>query len=364
MFWLHDRARRLTLGRYGSISLAEARVKYTEAKKAVEDGRDPAADKVEHNRAERDAETVAELVELYLAKWARPRKRSAHEDERILYKDVVPIWGKRRAKDIRRRDVIALLDAIVERGAPIQANRTLACVRKMFNWAVKRDLLDASPSVQIDRPADENIRDRALSDEEVKTFWNGLEKGAMTASIRLALKLQLVTGQRRGEILSAEWSEIDIEDKVWTIPAEKAKNNLLHAVPLSPLALKILGTIKRDGGESGLVFPSPRKKDCPITGRAVTNAVRHNLHLIGVFDVTPHDLRRTAATQLSKLGTSRVVLSQILNHMDKSVTARYDTHRYLPEKRAALDRWAAHLEAVISGEATPSNVVELKPSAR
>ena len=368
MFWRHGKARRMTLGKYGArddggISLAEARIKYAEAKKALHDGDDPAADKVEHNRAERTAETVTELVELYLEKWSRPRKRSASEDERILYKDVTPAWGKRRAKDIKRKDVIALLDSIVERGAPIQANRTLACVRRMFNWAVKRDLLDASPCVQIERPAKENQRDRALSDEEVKTFWHGLEKAEMTETIRLALKLQLVTGQRKGEILTAEWSEIDTEGKVWTVPAEKAKNNMQHAVPLTPLALEILGTLKRDNGESDLLFESPRKKGWPVTGQSVDHAVRNNRALIGVDNVTPHDLRRTVATRLAALGTNRLVLSKILNHMDRSVTGRYDTHHYLPEKRAALERWAVHLERVISGETAPSNVVELKPRA-
>ena len=362
-YWRDNKARRMTLGVYGDITLAEARVMYAKAKKDLSEGHDPGAEMVDHRQAERDAETVAELAELYLEKWSRPRKRSAAEDERILSKDVTPAWGKRKAKDITRRDVIALLDRIVERGAPIQANRTLACVRRMFNWAIERDLLGASPCVQIKAPAKETQRDRALSDEEVKTFWHGLEKAEMTETIRLALKLQLVTGQRKGEILAAEWSEIDTESKVWTVPAAKAKNNMQHAVPLTPLALEILGTIKRDNGESDLLFPSPRKKGWPVTGQSVDHAVRNNRQLIGVDDVTPHDLRRTVATRLAALGTDRFVLSKILNHRDQTVTGRYDTHHYLNEKRSALERWGAHLERVISGKTAPSNIIELQREA-
>ncbi len=361
-YWRDNKARRMTLGVYGDVTLAEARMKYAKAKKDLSEGHDPGAEMVDHRQAERDAETVAELAELYLEKWSRPRKRSAAEDERILSQDVTPAWGKRKAKDITRRDVIALLDRIVERGAPIQANRTLACVRRMFNWAVERDLIGASPCVQIKAPAIENRRDRALSDSEVATFWHGLAKAKMTETIRLALKFQLATGQRKGEILSAEWSEIDRNNALWTIPGEKTKNNIQHAVPLTSLALDLLKDIEAKSNDSPFLFPSPRT-DRPITGQSVDHAVRNNRDLIGVGDVSPHDLRRTVATRLAALGINRLVLSKILNHVDRSVTGRYDTHLYVEEKKTALERWGRHLERVITGEGTPSNVVELQRGA-
>lgn len=358
-YWRDNKARRMTLGVYGDVTLAEARMKYAKAKKDLSEGRDPGAEMVEHRQAERDAETVAELVELYLEKWSRPRKRSAVEDERILRKDMLPMWGTRKAKDIKRREVIVLLDRIVERGAPIQANRTLACIRRMFNWAIERDILDASPCVQIKAPAKENQRDRALSDAEVATFWHGLDKARMSETIRLALRLQLVTGQRKGELLAAEWAEIDKENTLWTIPAEKTKNNMQHVVPLTPLAFELLVAIEGNSNGSPYLFPSPRT-DRPVTGQSVDHAVRNNRELIGVGDVTPHDLRRTVATRLAALGTNRLILSKILNHVDRSVTGRYDTYHYADEKRSALEQWGSHLERLIHGESASSNVVKLQ----
>ncbi|MCH7942167.1 MAG: tyrosine-type recombinase/integrase, partial [Proteobacteria bacterium] len=366
MYWLNGKARRMTLGVYGEghgqLSLADANVKHAEARKAVGEGRDPASETVEARQAEREAETVADLVEAYLEKWARPRKRSAGEDERILNKEIVPRWGTRKAKDIKRREIIALLDTVVERGAPIQANRTLACVRRMFNWAIERDMIDASPCLRVKAPSPENRRDRTLSDDEISTFWHGLEKAKMTETVRLALKFQLVTAQRKGEVIAAEWSELDRDrdNGLWTIPAEKAKNGVQHVVPLSPLALDVLDAIEVNvtpTDEKGkalerttpYLFPSPRGARS-TTGPAVDHALRNNRALIGVSDVVPHDLRRTAATRMASLGVDRTVLAKILNHVDRSVTGRYDTHTYVPEKRAALERWARKLEAIISGK--------------
>ena len=367
MFWLNGKARRMTLGTYGDgagqLSLADANVKHAEAKKARSEGRDPGSETVEAHQAEREAETVGDLIDLYLAKWARPRKRSAGEDERILHKEIVPHWGARKAKDIRRRDIIALLDGIVDRGAPIQANRTLACVRRMFSWAIERDMLDASPCVQIKAPAPENRRDRALNDAELATFWHGLDDARMTDTIRLALKLQLVTAQRKGEVIAAEWSEFDRDNRLWTIPAVKAKNGVQHVVPLSPLALGVLDAIEAnrpepDAEPSRLLFPSPRG-DKPILGQSVDHALRGNRTKIGVDDLTPHDLRRTAATAMAALGVDRMALARVLNHVDRSVTGRYDTYHYADEKRAALERWGRKLEEIVSGRDAPSKVVEL-----
>ena len=130
MYRFNGKPRRMTLGTYPAVGVADARVKHARAKADLEKGIDPGGMEVERRRAERSAETVADLVEEYLEKWAKPRKRSAAEDERTLRKEVVPLWGNRKAKDITRRDVITLLDGIVERGSPIQANRTLAMIRK------------------------------------------------------------------------------------------------------------------------------------------------------------------------------------------------------------------------------------------
>jgi integrase len=358
--------RRMTLGKYPAVSLADARVKLAEAKRLLGTGIDPGAVKIDRQKADRTAETVAEVTEDYLEKWARPRKRSAAEDERILRKDVISVWGPRKAKDIARRDVIALLDAIVERGSPIAANRTLAVIRRMFGWALSRDIVPSSPCVAVRAPAKENRRDRVLSADEIASLWHALDDPApaISPAIRLALKLQLVTGQRKGEVISAEWGEFD--EGVWTIPAAKAKNAMPHRVPLSPLALALLDEIKAatskrqdpsSGGPPRWLFASPRGAK-PITGSAVDHAMRDNREALCTGQTTPHDLRRTVASHMTSIGISRLVVAKILNHAEPGVTAVYDRHSYDPEKRAALAAWGRRLEEIIAApRADAPNVI-------
>jgi integrase len=361
--WLyhHDgRPRRMTLGNYPAMGLADARIKLAEARKLLAKGTDPGESGVRQRKAERIAETVEELVEGYLEKWARPRKRSAAEDERQLRKDAIPAWGRRKAKDITRRDVIALLDTIVDRGSPIAANRMLACLRRMFGWALSRDFVPINPCAGVPAPGKENRRDLVLSAGQIATFWHSLDHPALPVSalIRLALKLQITTGQPKGEVIGAEWGEFDLSEGVWTIPAEKAKNGLPHRVPLSPLALTVLGKIEATAGKHQTwLFPSPRTESA-IGVTAADHAVRKNRGLLGIGDATPHDLRRTAASHMTSIGVSRLVVSRILNHAEPGVTAVYDRHSYDAEKRAALAAWGARLEEIVGIRQERRNVVD------
>jgi integrase len=365
------RPRRMTLGSYPAMGLADARIKFAEARKLLQRGIDPGEVNVQQRKVERAAETVEELADAYLEKWARPRKRSAAEDERILRKDIIPVWGRRKGKDITRRDVIGLLDAIVERGSPIAANRTLAVIRRMFGWALSRDIVPTSPCAAVKAPAKENRRDRVLSAGEIAALWHALANPdlAISATIRLALKLQLVTAQRKGEVISAERSEFDLRESVWTIPATKAKNGMPHRVPLSPLALAVLDEIEAatdkrlapgaDGSPRWL-FPSSRRAGRPITGSAVDHAMRDNSGSLGTGDATPHDLRRTAASHMTSIGISRLVVSKILNHAEPGVTAVYDRHSYDREKRAALDAWGRRIEEIVGASSECVNVLRMR----
>ena len=369
VYRFEGRPRRMTFGTYPKLGLADARLKLAEARKLLEGGVDPGRVEAQQRKAERTAETIVELAEAYLEKWARPRKRSAAEDERILRKDVISEWGPRKAKDIARRDVIALLDAIVDRGSPIAANRTLAVIRRMFGWALSRDIVPASPCVAVAAPAKENRRDRVLSTDEIASLWHALGRSdlGISPSIRLALKLQLLTAQRKGEIIGAEWSEFDLQEGVWTIPATKSKNGMPHRVPLSPLARALLDEIETATGKRPdpgrdspprWLFPSPRLGRA-ITGPAVDHAMRNNRDVIGAGEATPHDLRRTAASHMTSIGISRLVVSKILNHAEPGVTAVYDRHSYDAEKRAALAAWGTRLEEIIGARPEHGNVVRL-----
>jgi integrase len=352
------KARRMTFGTYPSVGLAKARVRHSRARELLEQGTDPGAQQIEHKRAEGSATTVSDLIDEYLDKWAKPRKRSAGEDERILRKEAEPAWGRRKAKDITRRDVITLLDGIVDRGAPIQANRTLAVIRKMFNFAISRDIVDATPVAMVKAPAKENQRDRVLSADEIRALWKGLDTAPMSEGLKLVLKLQLATAQRKGEIATAALSEFDFEASVWTIPAERSKNGQAHRVPLSPLALSLIGKAQERAGGSPWLFPSPTVSG-PITPHSVNRAVYKSLPGMGLDDVTPHDLRRTAASGMTSLGINRLTVSKILNHVETGVTAVYDRHGYDAEKRHALEVWATRLEEIITGKPATSNVVSL-----
>jgi integrase len=357
LYRFEGKPRRLTLGTYPTMTLADAHHAHGEAMKKLEQGIDPGAEAVAERAEDRQAPTVAGLVDEYLEKWAKPRKRSWREDERILKKDILPEWGRRKAREITRRDVIRLLDGIVDRGAGIMANRTLAAIRKMFNFAVSRDIVPVSPCLAVRSPAPEQQRDRVLTTDEIRALWYGLESAKMMAEgTKLAIKLQLVTGQRKAEIVSAAWDEIDLTDKWWTIPPEKAKNKLAHRVPLSPLALELLQAAKKITGDSPWIFPSPQT-DRHITPEAVDHALRRpGLETLG-FSFVPHDLRRSAASHMTGMGISRLVVSKILNHIERGVTAVYDRHSYDREKREALETWGRKLKAIIEG--TKSNVVPM-----
>jgi integrase len=346
----HGRLRRLTLGVHPHMKLAEARTNARNALHAASKGGDPATVK----REERKAETFADLAKEYIEKHAK-LKRSGREDIRLLdgsphkkrtgKKPHVPLvtrWGHYRVKDLTRRDVRTLLEEIVERGSPIMANRTLALIRKMFNFAIERDWLGSNPCQMIKHPAPERQRDRVLTEDEIRAFWKALDgEQKMIAAL---FRLRLLTAQRGGELHGAKWHEIDLVSGWWTIPAERSKNKLAHRVPLSPQAVQILTELQKAGGD--WVFPSTHKKGKHINH--AQKAIERIVERSGV-QFRGHDLRRTAASLMVGAGVPRLVVSKILNHVETGVTAVYDRHSYDLEKRAALDLWDRRLDQIVAG---------------
>ncbi len=354
------RKRRMTLGSYPALSLSEARSLHRNALTILAHGNDPGLSKQKEKLETRLSATIEALIHEYIEKWAKPRKRSWQEDERILLKDVQPAFRNRKARDITKRDILLLLDKIKERNAPIAANRTLACVRRLFNFAVERDIITSSPCSSIKAPAKENRRERCLSLDEIRCVWDGLPKARMSLSTQLVLKFQLVTAQRKGEVITAEWSDFDITAGWWTIPASKAKNDHVNRVPLSKLAIQLLDEIKTISGDSHWLFPAVRG-DGHIGGQSIDHAVRRSIEVFEVIDPwTPHDLRRTAATHITGMGIPRLVVSKLLNHAENSVTAIYDRHSYDAEKKHALDVWATKLQNLIDGVDSSDNIIALK----
>jgi integrase len=350
MYRFDDTPRLLTIGAYPLITLHSARLEAAKAKEKILQGIDPAKIKKNSKEAHKDAETVKALVTEYIEKWSKPRKRTWKEDLRILEKDVIPAFGRRKAKDIKRRDIVLLLDKIVERGAPIQANRALAVIRKMFNFAVTRSILDASPCAAIPAPSTEKRRDRVLDDDEIKAFWLELDQARMHIRIKLSLKLMLVTAQRKQEVSNAKWGEFDMKGGWWTIPSDRSKNGRSHRVPITLIAKTLLTKIKESATSSDYLFPSPRTES-PITGQSIDHALRKNVDHFSILSFTPHDLRRTASSKMTEAGISSNDVSKVLNHSDSTTIGRhYDHYSYDKEKQKALKTWSRKLDSIISGK--------------
>src|SRR3954469_14570824 len=229
--------RKLTLGPYPALDLSTARDRARDALQVVALGRDPGAEKQEERRASRDGSSERDLfstvVDTFLERHARAKtkERSAEEAERIFRKHVLPVWGERQVQDIARRDVIELLDRLVDAGKPVLANRTLAHVRKFFNWCIERSILDASPCIRLTAPADEKSRDRVLSDSEMRLVWKASER--IGFPFGPFVQLLILTAQSRDEVAGARRRELHEAGKVWTIPSTRTKNSEPHDVPLS-----------------------------------------------------------------------------------------------------------------------------------
>lgn len=355
----HGVSRRLTVGKYPLVSLSAARIAYHQAARAVAEGRDPADEKSARQVAAKEAMTVKHLCDSYILRYAKIQKRSWQEDERKLQREVVPTLGRRLISEVTRRDIAGLLDAKMDAGSPIAANRLLAVLSKMFGWAVERGELTVSPCIGIRKPAKEVSKDRVLVHSEIHPLWYALDTGrdvGMHLVTRRALQVMLLTGQRKGEVLRMRWEHVESsgDGHVWRIPAANAKSGKGHDVPLTTEVVTLLESVRvamaGSFPASPWCFPSPAKPEQHVSLTAPDHAVRSELQRKNspfkkLQPFTPHDLRRTVATGLSALGIQRLIVQKVLNHTDTSVTSVYDRYDYAKEKREALVNWGDMLIA-------------------
>jgi integrase len=358
----------MTLGQWPVLSLEQAHDDHGAARKLFMKGLDPIEErereaKARELRQQHERAVGAVTVRNVIAEWgwhyARRERKHPREAIRLLKVYLAKPWKGRPVRDLAKRDAVLLLDRI-KAHAPVMANRVYNLALQAFNFAIKRDLVSNNPFLGVGRPGgDEAPRDRKLNADEIRAFWSGLasKETEISASVRLALKLILVTAQRPGEVAGAEWSEIDTDAAIWTIPANKSKNGRAHRVPLSDLALEIIEELRGLAKGRPALLPSHQSKlkpDEPLSQRALSRALKNNHDkagkLFGLEPFTPHDLRRTAASMMTTLGIQRLHVSKILNHTDQDITgAVYDLNDYGPEKKLALTLWADHLRAVIAG---------------
>jgi integrase len=355
---LHSRAERLKLGVYPEIPLAEARAKHADARKLVAQGKSPALERRTAMLAAAKVLTVKDLADEFIERFAKVHRRRPDIVIQMVRADILPAIGSLPVDHVTRRDIIQMLDSIVDRRAPVQANRTASVVKQLFRYAIDRGMIETSPCGELRRQSiggTERSRERCLSPEEIKLFWERLPLATQLKPYPLSkasiagLRLLLVTGQRRGELTKARWSELDLANSVWHIPAEHSKNGRAHKVPLSPLAVKLFEELKSLAGDSVYVLPTPhsrRRGDVPMTERSLTKAAERAQAVVGIAKWVPHDLRRTATTQLAHMGAPPQVIEKILNHTMQGVLAVYNRHDYFAECSKALNRWALHIQDV------------------
>jgi integrase len=353
------RTRKLTIGASPEIGLKDARDLARAAHLQIASGEDPGAVK-QAARTDAKAVPARDMVEKVAAQFlARHVKNLAAatriEVGRIVAKEILPTFRGRRLSEIKRPDVIEWLDGIVDRPAPIAANRALGWFKGLCNFAVERGVLDVSPIAGIKAPAPETPRDRVLSDDELQAVWEAAD--ALEPVYAGFIKLLILSGQRLREVSEMEWKEIDLEAKLWTLPGVRAKNSIEHSIPLSDQTVEILKALPRIAG-SDFVFTINGRN--PIRG---THLVKRRIDTLAP-PMPPwvlHDIRRTVASGMARLGVNLPVIEKLLNHVSGSfagIVGVYQRHSFADEKRAAMTAWARHVQAIVTGEAQ-ANVVEL-----
>ena len=346
VYRFNGRPRRMTLGRYPTLSLAEARGLAHEALRAAALGSDPGTEKINARRTPA-ADDFDAFVSFFIDTYARPKNRSADETLRLLRREFVGVWGSRPIGEIGKHDVTAVLDRIMRAGKHTTANRSLAAIRKLFNWAVERGVLEQSPCAAIRAPAKTATRDRVLADDELVAIWKGA--AAMGYPYGPVVRLLALTGQRLGEVASMRWPEIDLVRALWSIPAERTKSARAHVVPLSAQAVQIIEALPIVS--ESFVFPA-RGRERPISGFSKWKRELDGLSKVGDWRI--HDLRRTVASGMARLGVPPHVVERILNHTTGTlggVAGVYNRFGYLPEMRAALELWAKHVASVTERQA-------------
>jgi integrase len=345
LYRLNGQSKRMTLGRYPILSLADARRMASEALFKITHGENPQAEKEAARTFPRFDDTLDEFVRLHCNR--QNREATARETERLLRARFLLPWATRDIRTITKHDVLVVLDAIVEDGKPSAANHAFAAVRKMFSWCLQRGIVDASPCAGIGAPSAAKERDRVLDADELVAVWMAADAtGYPYGSI---VKLLVLTAQRRSEVTAMRWPEIDAVNQIWALPPERTKNARAHQVPLPPLAQALIAELPRLNAT--YVFPARGNDAESFSG---FSKLKRKLDEVSkVTNWTLHDLRRTTATGLAQLGVAPHVVEKLLNHSTGTfggVAGIYNRFQYVPEMREALSKWETHLQALVAAK--------------
>jgi len=367
-YMLKGKPRIMTLGKYPSMSLLDARARLKVERDRIDTGIDPldAKRKIELN-------TFTDLFDEFWEKELSAQP-AGKERRRLIDKDVLPEWADRPLASITRRDAVLLLDKVKGRGATVTANRLLGVLVRVFNFACERGVLDFSPLSGM-RRSKEKPRTRALTDAEIKLVWNNLNtelsdhipRGILLnqnnidiyCMTKLALKTILLTGQRPIEVVTMEWSHL--EKDFWIIPAALTKTRTENRVPILPMFADVLKQAKQYGSGKKYVFTSSQSNKNHIDRLTLSNAIRRHREQMGIKErFTPHDLRRSMRTKLAELGVNDIIAEQVLGHKLSGIVGVYNRYQYDAEKRQALALWEKRLSEIIQPAPPDKNVIPFK----
>ena len=344
-----SRKEKVTLGEYPSHTIAQARLWREQCRTMIAHGRSPAAAKQAEKsaRAARATDTVAAFADLWYADVVNRTNSHPRNIRRVLGKDVLPAIGDKCVADVTIHDVTRITDAVKARGADQMALQTRNVLKRLFAYAIARGKMQFNPAAAIEARfiATARSRDVALSQQEIGQLLRGIYQSSMRRQYKLALHLLILCMVRKGELIGANWAEIDFEKAEWLIPAERMKKDKPHLVPLSRQALAMFEELKALSSESPWVLPSRNSLRRPIAHSSLNVAIR--AMDFGIQDFVIHDFRRTASTQLHEAGFNSDWIEKALAHEQKGVRGVYNKAEYLAQRRDMLQWWADLVDAQI-----------------
>jgi integrase len=355
---LNSRRETLTIGRYGQdgISLAQARERCLAARKMVAEGQSPAQEKQREKRRIKTSQNFGEFGTQWM-KTARMAESTRAMRKAIFDRDILPLWKKRLLAEITPEDLRHLCTKVKDRGAPATAIHVRDIVKQIYAFAILNGEKVANPADEVGPASIATFipKDRSLSPSEIKIAFEQLEHVPTLPTIRLGLRLILLTLVRKSELLDAVWDEVDFENALWSIPKERMKRAKPHNVYLSQQALDIMIALKTCAGNSRYLLPSRYDADAPMsraTFNRITVAIAERAKKAGLAlePFTVHDLRRTGSTLLNELGFNRDWIEKCLAHEEgRSSRGVYNKAEYKDQRRHMLQEWADMIDAWIAG---------------
>lgn len=339
---------KVKIGAYPAVSLTEARARRAELEAMVVRGKSPAREVVREKRQANQAGTVGELAELYKKDIALRTKDKGEGTAWHFSAYITPKLGRFPLADVTPTDILHFLDGI-KKSAPASALAVHSTMRRMFDFAIGRQLMPTNPASAIPPRvvAEKKARTRALTPDEIGTLLRTLDGAKGEPTTLRSFPLLLLTMVRRNELLESSWDEFDLDGAIWTIPGERTKNGKTHVVPLSLQVVTILRGLHKTSGGIGLILPGRKPSKGLSTGTLHESMTRNDN--FGIARFTPHDFRRTASTILHEQGWNTDVIEKALNHTMKGVRGVYNKAEYLDQRREMLQAWADYLDALKAG---------------